>query len=211
MLAMLCGQVGYAADAVSALEAAARLVPHDAAGVANESDFARPRAYLRADPLHVEGLRSRLQLESGVRHVGIVWHGNRDSARDRWRIAPLPVWAPLAQVDGIRFHALQLDAAPAECSQAPFPLVPAYQLIGDMDDAAALIELMDLVISVDTAVAHLAGALGRPVWMPLSVLGDYRWGIARTDSSWYGSLRIFRQCERDDWTPVFEEIATALR
>jgi Flp pilus assembly protein TadD len=178
--------------------------------VAHESDFARTAAYLSADPLRVDSLRGRLELEPGVRNVGIVWHGNRESSRDRWRIAPLPAWAPLARVDGVRFHALQLDATSGECSAAPFPLAPAHQFIGDLDDTAALIELMDLVISVDTAVAHLAGALGRPVWMPLSVLGDYRWGIDRSDSPWYGSLRIFRQRERDDWGPVFNEIAAAL-
>lgn len=79
-----------------------------------------------------------------------------------------------------------------------------------MEDTAALATLMDLIVTVDTAIVHLAGALGRPAWMPNSLLTEYRWGVDRTDSPWYPSLRIFRQGHRDDWTPVFAEIAAAL-
>lgn len=178
--------------------------------VAGESEIVRCGPYLRADPVRIAALRERLHLESGMRHVGIVWHGNRASSRERWRGAPLTAWAPLAAIDGIRVHSLQFEAAPEELAEAAFAIVPTHESIEDMDDTAALISLLDLVISVDTAVVHLAGALGCPVWMPISVLGDYRWGVDRTDSPWYAGLRIFRQRERDNWTLVFEEIAAAL-
>jgi tetratricopeptide (TPR) repeat protein len=178
--------------------------------VARESDFSNCVPYLVPDPARVAAMRERLQLERGVRHVGIVWHGNRDNARDRWRAAPLPAWAPLAAVTGVRFHSLQTGTTPAELAQAPFALAPAHELIGDMDDTATIAGLMDLIITVDTSMVHLAGALGYPVWMPEPLQSDYRWGVDRSDSPWYPSLRIFRQRVRDDWQPVFAEIAARL-
>jgi tetratricopeptide (TPR) repeat protein len=179
--------------------------------VADEARLAHHVPYLAADPARVDALREELHLEANVRHVGIAWHGNRESSRERWRAAPLQAWAPLADIRGIRFHSLQLDATAAEVSEAPFALAPAHERIGDMDDTAALIALMDMVVTVDTSIVHLAGALGRPTWMPVSVRSDYRWGVDRTDSPWYPTLRIFRQSVRDAWEPVFAEIAQALR
>ncbi len=181
-----------------------------ALGVVSESDIAKHVPYLSADPARLDRLRGRLQLEPGVRHVGIVWHGNRNNARERWRAAPLPFWQPLGKVPGVRFHSLQFATTAEELAVAPFSIAPAHELITDMEDTAALACLMDLVISVDTSVVHLAGALGRPVWMPDTLLSDYRWGTGRSHSPWYPTLRIFRQTERDAWQPVFEEIATAL-
>jgi len=178
--------------------------------VTEAAQLAMDAPYLTADPVRIDELRRRLDLEAGVRHVGIVWHGNRENLRERWRAAPLPAWAPLAGLPGVRFHSLQLGATPDELSQAPFAIAPTHELIRDMDDTAALTALMDLIISVDTSVAHLAGALGRPVWMANPYLSDYRWGIGRTDSPWYPSLRIFGQCVRDDWQTVFSEIAARL-
>jgi len=178
--------------------------------VASESDLARRAPYLRADPARVDVLRERLRLEEGVRHVGIAWHGNRASSRERWRAAPLPAWAPLAALPGLRFHSLQFGATPAESSAAPFALAPAHEVIVDMEDTAAIVCLMDLIVSVDTSLVHLTGALGRPAMMVESFRGEYRWGIDRTDSPWYPALRIFRQREPDAWQPVFCEIAAFL-
>jgi len=178
--------------------------------VARESDLAMREPYLHAHPARVAALREQLPLEDGLRRVGISWHGNRANARDRWRAAALPEWAALAHVPGVRFYSLQFETTPDELAQSPFPLVPAHELISDLDDTAALACLMDLVISVDTSTVHLAGALGRPVWMPQPLLSDYRWGVDRTDSPWYPHLRLFRQRTRDDWRPVFEQMAAAL-
>jgi tetratricopeptide (TPR) repeat protein len=179
-------------------------------GVEDEAGIATPGPYLAADPARVAALRARLDLEPGLRHVGVVWHGNRANARDRWRSAPLPAWAPLAAVPGLRFHSLQLGATPAELADAPFALAPTHALITDMEDTAALAELMDHIVTVDTSVVHLAGAIGRPVWMPQPQRGDYRWGVDRSDSPWYPSLHIARQLDWGDWQPAFREIATQL-
>jgi tetratricopeptide (TPR) repeat protein len=182
-----------------------------ALNVVCESNVKASSPYLSADSARVEALRGCLQLEAGVRHIGIAWHGNRSSQRDRWRAAPLAAWAPLAMLPDVRFHSLQFDATAAELAAAPFALAPAHEHIRDMDDTAALVCLMDRVVTVDTVIVHLAGALGRPVTMPESFLSEYRWGIDRTDSPWYPTLRIVRQRAHDDLRPVFNEIADQLR
>jgi len=179
------------------------------AGVAAASDIAG-KAYLHADPERVECWRARLGGERNMRHVGIVWHGNPQNARDRWRAAPLRNWAPLAAVAGVRFHSLQLDATDAEIVGAPFELAPTHTWIGDMGDTAALMTALDGIVSVDTSTIHLAGALGRPAWLANSLVSDFRWGIAGAESPWYASLRIARQAARDDWQPVFQQIAWEL-
>jgi tetratricopeptide (TPR) repeat protein len=179
--------------------------------VAGESDLKAISPYLSADPARVAALRGRLHLEAGVRHIGIAWHGNSASQRDRWRAAPLAAWSPLAGLPDVRFHSLQFNATAPELSAAPFALAPAHEHIHDMDDTAALVCLMDHIVTVDTVIVHLAGALGRPVTMGESFLSEYRWGVDRADSPWYPTLRIFRQRARDDWRPVFGEIADHLR
>jgi tetratricopeptide (TPR) repeat protein len=178
--------------------------------VAEEAQIAQSVPYLVADPGRIDTFRKRLRLERDVRHVGIVWHGNRDNAREAQRAAPLQAWAPLAGIPGIRFHSLQFGTAPDELVQLPFRVEPTHELIAEMDDSAALAGLMDLVITVDTSMVHLAGALGRPTWMVSPFASDYRWGIDRSDSPWYPTLRIFSQRERDDWKPVFAAIAAEL-
>jgi tetratricopeptide (TPR) repeat protein len=178
--------------------------------VVSEAQIAQGVPYLVSDPLRIDVFRNRLQLEPGVRHVGIVWHGNRDNARELWRAAPLAAWAPLADVPGIRLHSLQFGATPDELSQLPVRPAPTHELITEMDDTAALAGLMDLIITVDTSMVHLAGALGRPTWMVSPFTSDYRWGIGRTDSPWYPTLRIFGQRDPDDWRPVFAAMAAEL-
>jgi hypothetical protein len=149
--------------------------------------------YLRAVPEQVDAWRRRLGGAPNVRRVGVVWHGNVRNARDRWRAAPLRAWAPLARLEGVQFHALQVDATDAELRDAPIRLEPTHARIGDMADTAALMTALDAVVSVDTATAHLAGALGCPVWLPNPLVSDYRWGVDRADSPWYSSMRVVRQ------------------
>jgi Tfp pilus assembly protein PilF len=179
-------------------------------GVAAATDIPGA-AYLRADSRLVEVWRERLGEGGDARNVGIIWHGNQQNTRERWRAAPLRFWEPLASVPGLRFHSLQLDADRAEITGAPFALAPAHQLIGDMHDTAALMTALDAVISVDTATLHLAGALGRPAWLPNPLVSDYRWRIDGVETPWYPSVRIIRQTVADDWTPVFHTIAGELR
>ena len=179
-------------------------------GIATAADI--PRApYLRADPRQVNLWRERLGEGGNVRHVGIVWHGNKQNTRDRWRAAPLRFWEPLADVSGVRFHSVQLNADDTDIETAPFALAPTHRLLGDMNDTAALMTALDAVISVDTSTLHLAGALGRPAWFPNSLVSDYRWGVDGVKTPWYDSVRIIRQTVVDDWTPVFRAIAGELR
>jgi len=178
-------------------------------GIASARDIVGA-TYLKADPERVREWRRLLADGSNVLNVGIVWHGNRDNTRERWRGAPLQYWEPLAHVAGVRFHSLQLGADEAEILAAPFPLVATHASLGDVDDTAALMTALDAVTSVDTSTLHLAGALGRPTWFPNPLVSDYRWGIDAVDTPWYDSVRIIRQTERDDWAPVFSTIAAEL-
>ncbi len=178
-------------------------------GIASAADIPGA-AYLHADPRLVDAWRDRLGADGHVRHIGIVWHGNAQNTRDRWRAAPLRFWEPLAAVPGARFHSLQLDADDADIATAPFALAPAHRLLGDMNDTAAVMTALDAVISVDTSTLHLAGALGRPAWLPNPLVSDYRWRIDGAETPWYDSVRIIRQTAADDWTPVFRTIAAEL-
>jgi Flp pilus assembly protein TadD len=180
------------------------------AGIAAASDICG-NAYLRADPLRVQDWKARLGGSRNVRHVGIVWHGNRTNTRERWRAAPLRNWAPLAKVPGVHFHSLQLDATEAEIADAPFPLSPIRTVSEDMNDTAALLTALDAVVSVDTSTVHLAGALGRPTRLANSLVSDFRWGIDCVESPWYSSVRIVRQTICNDWEPVFQTIAAELK
>lgn len=157
--------------------------------------------YLQADA----GLRAqwRKRLHPGFR-VGIAWAGSAAHKDDRSRsIAPV-LLAPLLAVPGVSFYSLQVGQA-AEAGM----LDPAGQL-ADFADTAALLAELDLVISVDTAVAHLAGALGRSVWLLLPFVPDWRWGTAGETTTWYPALRLFRQCAPGGWSEVIARVAAAL-
>lgn len=178
-------------------------------GVRNPSEVTR-NAYLRADPERVRAWQRRLADDPQLRNVGIVWHGNRKNPSERWRGAPLHHWEPLAHVAGVRFHSLQLGAGNEEIRAAPFPLA-TYAPFADMDDTAALMVALDAIISIDTATVHLAGALGRPAWLPNALVCDNRWGVDGVATPWYPSVRVIRQTVSGDWAPVFRTIAAELR
>lgn len=179
------------------------------AGIAAPSDISGA-AYLHADDERVRWWRGQLGVLPATRHVGIVWHGNLQNTRERWRSAWLEHWAPFARVAGVQFHALQLGATDAEIAAAPFPLLPADRKLGDMDDTAALMTALDAIVSVDTSTIHLAGALGRPAWLANPLVSDFRWGISGASTPWYASVRIVRQTAVGDWRSVFEQIANEL-
>jgi tetratricopeptide (TPR) repeat protein len=174
--------------------------------------------YLRADPSRVAAWRSRLSVLDGLR-VGLVWAGSWMAgnvelmAVDRRRSLPLTSLAPLASVAGCSFISLQLGP-PAEQAKSP----PAGMILHDFStdivdymDTAALIENLDLVIGVDTSVSHLAGALGKPIWLLNRFDTCWRWLLERNDSPWYPTMRIFRQPEPGDWVSVVRSVAEALR
>ena len=137
----------------------------------------------------------------GVR-VGVVWAGRREP--DPNRSASLSALAPLARVPGVTFFSLQLGAEASELKEAPdgMPIVDLAPLLGDFADSAAAMRQLDLMISIDTASAHLAGALGVPTWVLLPFAPDWRWLLDRDDSPWYPAMTLFRQRRRGDWGEV---------
>lgn len=148
--------------------------------------------------------------------VGLVWHGNPDFENDAQRSLPgLQTLAPLWQVPGVQFFSLQKGQGEQDVLrlQGSQPLINLAADLHNFADTAAAMAQLDLVISVDTAVAHLAGALGKPCWVLLpSLLTDWRWLEERTDSPWYpGVLRLFRQPRGADWTPVIQTVRGALQ
>ena len=170
--------------------------------------------YLNADPtLHAQWA-SQLPPKSAFR-VGLVWKGNPRFENDSDRSLPhLQTLAPLWAVPDLHFFSLQKgtgeeDIAPCGAQQ---PLIDVGSQMQDFADAAAVIAELDLVIAVDTAIAHLAGALGKPCWLLLPwYMTDWRWGAEGTNSIWYpGAMRLFRQGPDADWGPVIAEVAVAL-
>ncbi len=169
--------------------------------------------YLRADPEAVTAWRARLAPLPG-RTVGLAWAGNPDQPMDHLRSLPFAALAPLAEVAGVGFVSLQLGGAdwtsPPQGQQPDLQLSDWTDELGDFADTAALIVALDLVITVDTAVAHLAGALGKPVWLLNRSETDWRWMRDRSDSIWYPSMRIFRQPSPGQWEPVIAAVTAAL-
>ncbi len=168
--------------------------------------------YLRAPPDRREHWRTRLPV--GGLKIGLVWSGNPGHRNDANRSLPgLDTLRPLWSVPGISFVSLQKGAAEEEAATSSLPIVHLGSDIRDFADTAAIVDQLDLVICVDTAVAHVAGALGKPCWVLLPAIGcDWRWLRDRSDSPWYpGAMRLFRQKERGDWSSVIDEVAAALR
>ena len=170
--------------------------------------------YLSADPQRVEVWRQRLAEVGGFR-VGIVWQGNPFHKWDRHRSVPLWRFAPLADLPGVTLVSLQKGPGTEQLEgfsrfRVVVPETAPMGTPGAFADTAALIANLDLVVTVDTAVAHLAGALGAPVWVALAALSDWRWLRDRDDSPWYPTLRLFRQPQLGDWGSVFERMAKML-
>lgn len=166
--------------------------------------------YLRADPIKVSRWRERLGPHAGLR-VGLAWSGHPGHKDDHNRSMSL---GQLASVlcDGVQFVSLQKAPRPADRETlAELPGLPDFaETLADFSDTAALCELMDVVITVDTSVAHLAGALGKPVWIMLAFNSDWRWLLGRTDTPWYRSARLFRQARGGDWSDVLAGVRAAL-
>ena len=164
-------------------------------------------------PVEPRTARALVAAPEGTLTVGFVWAGNPIHARDFLRSAPLDLFRPLAQVEGARFFSLQKGAA-AERELAEHPVPGVTNLaphLDDFRDTAAVIDALDLVITVDTSVAHLAGALGKETWLLLPHVPDFRWMLERDDSPWYPTMRLFRQAAPRDWGSVFEAVERALR
>jgi len=173
--------------------------------------------YLIADRALVASWAARLPSALGLR-VGLVWAGQARpwlpgfATVDTRRSTSLAQFAPFGAVEGVRFVSLQADAPAAEARDPPAGLAlhdPMSEVV-DFADTAAIIANLDLVVSVDTSVAHLAGALGKPVFLLDRYDNCWRWLSGRADSPWYPTLRIFRQTMIGDWAPVMQQAAAAL-
>jgi len=156
--------------------------------------------------------RTLLSQAGATRRVGLCWAGNPAHANDRRRSLSLSQLAPALSLPGITWFSLQageaagqLATTPAAHRVVPLPVGAA------LADAAALVAELDLVISVDTGIAHLAGALARPTWLLLPFAPDWRWQLDRDDSPWYPTLRLFRQSRPGDWQAVVAQVAAALQ
>lgn len=169
--------------------------------------------YLEAEPEAVASWAARIGTH-GVR-IGICWQGNPGRLIDAGRSIPLAAFAPLLTVPGVRLISLQKNFGLAQLADLP---EGAVETLGDDFDAgpnafidtAAVMANLDLVVTSDTSVAHLAGALGRPAWVALRAVPEWRWLLGRNDSPWYPSLRLFRQPTPGDWSAVFAEMARVL-
>ena len=150
---------------------------------------------------------------TGHLKVGLTWAGNMSSTDLADRSIRLEELAPLFEIPGVAFFGLQVPIPPHDEVVAGTlrHLVNLAPFLSDFRRTAAAIGQMDLVISVDTAVAHLAGALGKPVWTFLMHSPDWRWLLARPDSPWYPTMRLFRQTERGQWAQPIEQVAQELR
>ena len=171
--------------------------------------------YLSADPQLVERWGTELGSVPGFR-IGIAWEGNRQHPLAWQRFIPLSAFQPLAGIPGVRVFSLQKGAAAEDLSkgEASFPIInlgPRLdETTGPFQDTAAVLRNLDLVITCDTALGHLAGALAVPVWVAHPFAPDWRWMLDREDTPWYPTMRLFRQTEPGNWAEVFERIAVAL-
>jgi Tfp pilus assembly protein PilF len=179
----------------------------------DERSLPRVVPYLFAEPERVAAWRPAVRRLPGYK-VGVCWQGNPMFPLDRYRSIPLRHFAPLAATPGVSLVSLQrgpgVDQIETNRESVPLTVLPELDRDGAFLGTAAVIQNLDLVISADTAVAHLAGAMGKPVWLLLSANGDWRWQIDRADSPWYPTMRLFRQRTLGDWSAVFAEVAEAL-
>jgi len=164
--------------------------------------------YLTASKEIAQNWKERLASEPGPK-VGLVWAGSNTTGGRRSN--SLDIFAPLAEVRGIRFYSLQKGPESKQPAPRGLSIADYTEQLSDFADLAGFIENLDLVISVDTSVAHLAGAMAKPVWTLVGFVPDFRWLRNRLDSPWYPTMRLFRQEKGEKWTAVVARIANELR
>jgi len=199
----------------------------------SESTIPTSVPYIQADP--AKAAYWRQELAGPELKVGIVWAGSARHTNDHNRSCRFEHFAPLSQIEGVRLYSLQKGEPARQAVGSSFvsrasrpgtagfksaaPLTPQPDVLvpnlgerlEDFTDTAAAIESLDLIISVDTAVLHLAGAMGKPTWALLAFAPDWRWMLERADSPWYPTVRLFRQTKWGDWDAVVETVAQELR
>ncbi len=174
-------------------------------GIDTLDDIPAPVPYLTVPPSDLVVRRSDPQ----ALHIGICWAGSPTQGNDRNRSTRFDDWLPLLKTPGVVWHSLQKGPTVTQIQDCPVPLVKWDALLRDYADTAAIVQQLDYVITVDTSVAHVAGALAKPTWVLLCYNADWRWLEAGETSPYYPSLRLFRQ-EGRDWAPVFTAVKAAL-
>ncbi len=172
------------------------------------SDVSWPGAYI-APPADA-GIHADLGAVPGLR-IGLAWSGSPNFAMNAVRSMPLAALAPLRDVTGCRFYSLMPDAgAEIAAAGAEGWLTDLAPVTHPFERLAAVVARMDVVVSTCTSIAHLAGAMGKPTFLMLAKLGEWRWGRTGTTTPWYPSMRLFRQSKLGDWRPVVDDVAEAL-
>ncbi len=169
--------------------------------------------YLFADPALVDRWKDELAFIQ-ARKIGINWQGDPKQRGDARRSIPLAHFESLASVPGVRLISLQKDFGTEQIREVPFSVTELGgqldEVSGPLMDTAAVLKNLDLFITADTELAHLAGGLGVPTWLALPFAPDWRWLLHREDCPWYPTMRLFRQTEFDNWEPVFDRMASLL-
>lgn len=192
------------ADAHAPLLSLPHLLGHDGAHQSDSSGYLTAEAPQSA----------ALQLpKTGRRRIGLVWAGSPDNKIERRRHVDVDMFTSLFDSTDADFINLQIGPRSAEVEHLPQERLTftCEGLVKDFADTATVIDQLDLVIGVDTAVMHLTGAMGKPGWILLPYMPDYRWGLGRNTTPWYDSVRLFRQPKRGDWSAVFSDVCAALR
>lgn len=169
--------------------------------------------YLKANPHKVEFWGHRLKNNAARLKVGVVWAGRPLHTNDRNRSCRLDQFSKLTEIPGVRLYGLQKGPAAEQANRISFSqkFVNLGEEFDDFSDTAAAVACLDLVITVDTSVAHLAGAMAKPVWVLLPFIPDWRWMMDRSDSPWYPTMRLFRQREPGAWEETFLQVAEKLQ
>jgi len=171
-----------------------------------------PVPYLYADPNSAEDWSKRFPPDRAIKRIGLVWAGRPENKNDRNRSMRLDQFAPLSVWKNVKFYSLQKGAAADEARNPPagMELIDNTNDLDDFTDTAAMLVNLDLLVTVDTSVAHLAGAMGKPVWVLLPFMPDWRWILNRDDTPWYPTMRLFRQKVRGDWGEMMERVKEAI-
>ena len=164
-------------------------------------------------PVPREDWKRKIDANGSVFKIGLAWAGNPENPHNRLRSIALFQLSPLAEASkqaAVQFHSLQKGEAAPQALPAGMDLIDWTRDLHDFAETAALIANLDLVITVDTAVAHLAGAMGKPVWLLLRFVPDWRWIMNRDDTPWYPTMRLFRQTSPGDWQGAIRKVCDAL-
>jgi hypothetical protein len=174
--------------------------------------------YLGVEPESAQRWETLLGKGPAVKLIGLNWQGNPqiEDSFFRGRSFPLETYAPLANCEGIQFVSLQKGPGSEQLETCSFRdhFIEAQEDVDgawDFIETLSILQACDLVITSDTAVAHLAGALGRPTWLLLKFVPEWRWGMEGETSPWYPSMRLFRQDRSNDWGPVVDRVFDALK